>query len=192
MFDTRTSTPKNANLSFGEETHHRKLALRHSGRFDMDKQDITYRTATAADVDDILTIFGEVAPEVPTKVRTQTKELVEGWVAMGASLVALDSDGKVVGYALTRDDGKGGIELVYLGVTGAARGKRVCSGIVARLKEHDMPITASVRDDNQSSMAGRFERLGFKVLEKQPEQTKFRWKPVATQNSSQANGYECG
>ncbi|MEA3026998.1 MAG: hypothetical protein QOF91_2283 [Alphaproteobacteria bacterium] len=33
---------------------------------------------------------------------------------MGASLVALDSDGKVVGYALTRDDGKGGIELVYL------------------------------------------------------------------------------
>jgi len=146
----------------------------------MDEPGITYRTATAADVDDILTIFGEVAPEVPTiGVVEQTKGLVEGWVATGASLVALDSDGKVVGYALAKGDGKDGIELVYLGVTGAARGKRVCSGIVARLKEHDMPITASVRHNNKSSMAGRLERLGFKVLEKQQEQTKFRWQPVS-------------
>ncbi|HEV2630831.1 MAG TPA: hypothetical protein VGV41_19580 [Pseudolabrys sp.] len=145
----------------------------------MDKPGIIYRTATAADVDDILTIFGEVAPEVPTiGVVEQTKGLVEGWVATGASLVALDSDGKIVGYALAQGDGKDGIELVYLGVTGTARGKRVCSGIVARLKEHDMPITASVRHDNQSLMAARFERLGFKTLENQQEQTKYRWKPV--------------
>jgi hypothetical protein len=34
------------------------FASRYSGCFDMDKSGITYRTATAADVDDILTIFG--------------------------------------------------------------------------------------------------------------------------------------
>ena len=142
----------------------------------MNKPDITYRTATAADVDDILTIFAEVAPEVPTVgVVEGTKERVEGWVGTGASSVALDADGKIVGYALAEGDGEDGT-LVYLGVTGAARGKGVCSGIVAGLKEHGMPITAAVRNNNKSSMAERFERLGFEVLEKQQEQTKFRWK----------------
>ena len=146
----------------------------------MDKPDITYRTAIADDVDDILAIFAEVAHEVPTiGVVEGTKELVADWVAKGASSVALDVDGKVVGYALAGGDGKGGISLIYLGVTGAARGKRICSGIVARLKEHGMPITASVRHNNKSSMAARFERLGFEVLEKQQDQTKFRWQPVS-------------
>jgi hypothetical protein len=145
----------------------------------MDKR-ITYRTAVADDVDDILAIFAEVAPEVPTRgVIEGTKELVASWVKTGASLVALDADGKVVGYALAEGDGKEGISLVYLGVTGVARGKRICSGIVALLKEHGMPITASVRHNNKSAMAGRFERPGFEVLETQQDQTKFRWQPVS-------------
>ncbi len=142
----------------------------------MDKPDITYRPANADDVDDILTIFAEVAPEVPTVgVIEGTRGRVEGWVATGDSLVALDANGKVVGYALAYATGEDGIELVYLGVTGAARGKGVCSGIVARLKERGVPITASVRHNNKSSMAERFGRLGFKVLQKQEEQTKFRY-----------------
>lgn len=151
----------------------------------MDEPVITYRTAVAADVDGILTVFGEVAPDVPTigvvegtEERMGTKERVEGWVATGASLVALDAKGKVVGYALAEGDGKDGIELVYLGVTGTARSKGVCSGIVARLKEHGVPITAAVRHDNKSSMAKRFERFEFKVLQKQPDQTKFQWQPA--------------
>jgi hypothetical protein len=145
----------------------------------MDKPEITYRTATAADADDILKVFGEVAPEVPTRVIEGTKELVERLAASGASSVALDADGKVVGYALAGGDGQGGIDLVYLGVTGAARGKGVCSGIVAGLKDHGVPITAAVRHDNKSSMADRFGHLGFKVLKKQDEQTKFRWQPAS-------------
>jgi hypothetical protein len=141
----------------------------------MDKPDITYRTAIADDEDDILTIFAEVADEVPTiGVKEGTKELVARLVASRASLVALDADGKIVGYALAEPDGKG-LSLFYLGVTGAARDKHVCSGIVARMKEHRLPITASVRHNNKSSMAERFEHLGFKVLEKQQDQTKFRW-----------------
>lgn len=145
----------------------------------MDKPEISYRTAVADDVAEILTIFAEVAPEVPTiGVVEGTKGRVEGWVATGASLVALDVDDKIVGYALAEGDGGDGISLVYLGVTGAARGKRICSGIIARLKEHGMPINASVRHNNQGLMAERFERFGFEVLEKQQDQTKYRWKPV--------------
>jgi hypothetical protein len=145
----------------------------------MDKPDFTYRTATAPDVDDILTIFAEVAPEVPTLgVVEGTKERVEGWVGTGASSVALDADGKIVGYALAGGDGNGGIDLVYLGVTATARGKGVCSGTVDGLKEHSVPITAAVRHNNTGLMAERFQHLGFEVLEKQKEQTKFRWKPV--------------
>jgi tagatose-1,6-bisphosphate aldolase len=78
----------------------------------MDKPGITYRIAVADDLEDILTIFAEVAPEVPTVgVVETTKELVADWVASGASLVALDADRKVVGYAIARGDGNGGISL---------------------------------------------------------------------------------
>jgi hypothetical protein len=144
----------------------------------MDKPEITYQTATAADVDDILTIFAEVAPEVPTVgVIEGTKEMVQRLAGSGASSVALDADGKIVGYALAGGDGNGGIDLVYLGVTATARGKGVCSGIVDGLKEHGVPITAAVRHNNKGLMAERFQHLGFEVLEKQEEQTKFRWKP---------------
>lgn len=79
---------------------------------------------------------------------------------------------------------------MYLGVTGTARDKGVCSGIVARLKEHKTPISASVRHDNKGLMAARFERLGFKVHDKQilENQTKFCWEPKATQPRSPARG----
>jgi ribosomal protein S18 acetylase RimI-like enzyme len=145
----------------------------------MDKPEVTYRTAMADDVADILTIFAEVADEVPTiGVIEGTKELVAGLVATGASSVALDENNKIVGYLLAEGDGKGGISLFYLGVTSAARGKRVCSRIVARLKERGVPITASVRHNNKSAMAERFKRLGFDVLQAQEDQTKFRWEPA--------------
>ncbi|MEA3026997.1 MAG: hypothetical protein QOF91_2282, partial [Alphaproteobacteria bacterium] len=56
-----------------EETHHRKLALRHSGRFDMDKQDITYRTATAADVDTSLRSSEKSRPKSQRKLGHKRK-----------------------------------------------------------------------------------------------------------------------
>jgi hypothetical protein len=100
----------------------------------MDKPEITYQTATAADVDDILTIFAEVVPEVPTVgVIEGTKEMVQRLAGSGASSVALDADGKIVGYALAGGDGNGGIDLVYLGVTANILGLRFSKSRRSRL-----------------------------------------------------------
>lgn len=144
----------------------------------MAEQPLTYRVAGSDDVDAILAVFAEAAPEVPTRVIDGTKGLIARLVATGASLVAIDEGGNVVGYALAESDGNGGISLIYLGVAKAARGKRICTTIVSRLKDHGVPISASVRHDNKSSMADRFEHLGFAVIEGLLEgETKFRWEP---------------
>ena len=141
---------------------------------------LTYRLAVAGDEPSILAVFAEVAPEVPTAVRDGTEGLIERLVATGASLVAIDEAGEVVGYALVEGDGTGGISLVYLGVAKAARGGGVCSTIVSQLKKYGVPIMASVRNDNRSSMAERFKHYGFvehpSILD---GESKFHWEPTA-------------
>jgi hypothetical protein len=142
-------------------------------------QPLTYRAAVPDDEGGILGVFGEVAAEVPTAVRPQTEAIIHRFVSSGASLVAIDGDGKVIGYALAESDGNGGISLMYLGVAKAARSKRICSSIISQLKKHGMPITASVRHNNKSSMADRFKHLEFTESEVREEETKFRWEPKA-------------
>jgi ribosomal protein S18 acetylase RimI-like enzyme len=143
-------------------------------------QPLTCRAAIPDDEAGILAVFAEVAPEVPTTVKEGTKELIARLVATEASLVAVDLHGKVVGYALAEGDGKGGISLIYLGVAKAARNNGISKTIISQLKEHGMPITASVRNDNASSMAERFKRFGFVERESVLEgETKYRWEAPA-------------
>jgi len=57
----------------------------------------TYRVAVSGDEAGILTVFEEVAPEVPTAVLPQTEGIVQRLVASGQSQVAVDVDGNIVG-----------------------------------------------------------------------------------------------
>ena len=143
-----------------------------------------YRTAVSGDETDILKVFEEVAPEVPTAVRPGTKALIEELVASGQSRVAVNADGVIIGDALAKPQDANTLSLYYLGVSKAARGQRISSSLVSELKEIGAPIVTDVRHDNKSSMVERFERWGFVkgaegILGQ--DQTKLRWekKPPA-------------
>lgn len=141
----------------------------------------TYRVAVAGDIAGILQVFEEVAPAVPTAVRSQTKGYIEGWVATGESWVATEAGGKIIGYALAEKVADA-ISLVYLGVAEEAQGQHISTTFVEKLKERGEPIVADVQSDNKSSMVERFEHFGFvKIPTVFSGKTKLRWeKPAVT------------
>ena len=141
----------------------------------------TYRVAVPGDQAGILKVFAEVASEVPTAVRPQTEAYIKRFVASGQSWVAIDADGKVVGYALAEPYDRETLSLVYLGVSKAARGQHVSSALVSKLKESGAPILADVQSDNKSSMVERFEHFGFvKIPTVSTNKTKLRWEKPTT------------
>jgi ribosomal protein S18 acetylase RimI-like enzyme len=140
--------------------------------------DTTYRIAVPGDEAGILKVFAEVAPEVPTAVRTQTSGHIEQLVASGQTWVAVDADGKVVGYALAEPHDRETLSLAYLGVSKAARGQHISSALISKLKESGAPIVTDVRTNNSSSMVERFEHFGFEKAAPDvfsPDRTKLRW-----------------
>ncbi|MFK4507081.1 hypothetical protein LPJ38_26820 [Bradyrhizobium daqingense] len=150
------------------------------------RKDYSYRVAKPDDVDGILRVFAEVAPEVPTRVyefakgdHTDTRQSIARWVETGQSWVATDATGTVVGYALAEGNDKA-LSLVYLGVGKAARNQHVCSSLVSKLKEASAAITTDVRSDNKSSMVDIFEHLEFAKGDINQDRTKLHWKRPAT------------
>ncbi|RXT34529.1 GNAT family N-acetyltransferase [Bradyrhizobium betae] len=146
----------------------------------------SYRVAVSGDVDGILNVFAEVAPEVPTRVysdtkgdHTDTKASIEGAVGTGQSWVATDANGTIVGYALANGDDKA-LTLLYLGVSQAARNQHVCSSLVSKLKETSAAINTDVRSNNKSSMVERFEHLEFVKGNINEDRTKLHWQRPAT------------
>lgn len=143
------------------------------------KKQLTYRVADSGDEPGILKIFEEVAPEVPTAVRCGTEALIQELVAPGQSLVAVDADGEVVGYALAKPQDHETLALYYLGVSKAVRNQHASSALVAKLKEIGVPIVSDVQSDNKSSMLERFEHFGFvKIPTVFMGKTKLCWDPV--------------
>jgi ribosomal protein S18 acetylase RimI-like enzyme len=134
----------------------------------------TYRAAAFGDEGGILEVFAEVAPEVPTAVRSETEELIKDLVATGESWVAIDANDKIVGYALASKYNKT-ISLTYLGVSKTARNQHISTALVSKLKESGAPIVTDVRPDNKSSMVERFERFGFVKKPTVFAGTKLRW-----------------
>lgn len=139
---------------------------------------ISYRAAVSGDEAGILEVFAEVAPEVPTAVRDGTEELIERLVSSGQSLVAVDADDNLVGYALAEPQDSETLSLFYVGVSKAARDQRVCSGLISKLKENNAPIVADVQSDNKSAMLERFKHFDFiEIPTVFGGKTKLRWEP---------------
>ena len=145
------------------------------------KKQLAYRVAHSGDEPGILKIFEEVAPEVPTAVRSGTEELIKRYVKSGQSWVAVDADGGIIGYALAEPHDSKTLSLVYLGVSKAERNQRVSSSLISRLQGIGAPIVTDVRSDNKSSMVERFEHFGFvKTPTVFTGKTKLRWETPAT------------
>jgi ribosomal protein S18 acetylase RimI-like enzyme len=147
----------------------------------------SYRLAVPDDEAGILEVFEEVAPEVPTSVLPQTGDLVRRYVGSRQSWVAVDGERRIVGYVLAEPHDSQTLSLVYLGVSNAARGQRVCSTLISKLQAIGAPIITDVRSDNKSEMVKRFEHLGFvRIPAVFSGTTKLRWEPSASKGL--ANG----
>jgi hypothetical protein len=97
-------------------------------------------------------------------------------VKSGQSWVAVDADGRIIGYALAEPHNSKTLSLVYLGVSKAARNQRVCSSLISRLQGIGAPIVTDVQSDNKSSMVEIFEHFGFvKTPTIFTGKTKLRW-----------------
>ena len=122
---------------------------------------IEYRIADGEDETDILAVLEEVATEIPVnldgaerqeKIRIEIRQCQQ----TKKSWVAVDTDGKVIGFALARPDaheGKAAIYLPYVGVSAASRRSGIFSTLVEKLKANGVPLIANVLHDNHSGMA---------------------------------------
>jgi N-acetylglutamate synthase-like GNAT family acetyltransferase len=149
-----------------------------------------YRVATRDDETNILALFKEVAPEIPISLddpEVEAKMITEIVQCRGETWVAVDANGKVIGFALARPDLRAkdtATSLKYIGVGGNSRGLGISSNLVNKLKAKGVPLTANVLSGNQSAMPDRLVRFGFTKVESDDKQTKFRWD---CQNSAQAD-----
>ena len=125
-----------------------------------DEDKIDYRLAGRDDETDILAVLKEVASEVPVRLDGPEREAkIQTEIVQchqnKKSWVAVDADGQVVGFVLTRPDtyeGKAALYIPYSGVSADARGQGIFSTFLEKLKENNIPLMANVLHDNKSGM----------------------------------------
>jgi hypothetical protein len=125
------------------------------------------RSATDEDADGIWTVLLGVASEIPVLLDTSERQeamqgIVEDCCASGDSLVAVDSDGTVVGFVLAKPDRverffhkNQALSLRYIGVSKSSRRQGLFGRLMETSKAKGVPLTASVLHTNQSDMADR-------------------------------------
>lgn len=145
---------------------------------------IDYRLAVEDDEFEILDLYKEVAPEIPVPLenpKTEDAMITEIVQCRNQSWVAVDPNGKVVGFALARLDlheKNSATALKCIGVEESSRGCGISSNLINKLKAKGLPVTASVLHDNKSAMAERLLGAGFTEKESDYEgETKYQWNP---------------
>ena len=148
--------------------------------------EIDFRLAGRDDETDILAVLEEVATEIPVRldgaerqdrIRTEIRQCHQ----TKKSWVAVDTDGKVVGFVLARPDaheGKAAIYMPYTGVSAGSRRRGIFSTLVEKLKANGVPLLASVLHDNGSGMEDIFVKNGFTKMDCNAKQKKFLWLPA--------------
>jgi N-acetylglutamate synthase-like GNAT family acetyltransferase len=145
-----------------------------------------YRKANSNDETDILAVLEEVAPEIPVRLDGQERQekiktIIIECHGSGKSWVAVDVDGKVVGFILARPDvhdDQSAISIRYVGVRADSRRRRIFSTLVEKLKANGVPLTASVLRDNRSSMVDNLVKIGFTKIESDARETRLVWSPA--------------
>jgi hypothetical protein len=143
--------------------------------------ELTLRPAVVNDAAEIHTAMLKLAAEIPLAIETLEQEEalyagVRKILAFGQSWVALDGDA-VAGFALvdSAEVGRhwGENELLNLRYAG---GEGV-EALLAKIRERNVPITATVKDANRSGLAARLENLGFRLSETRVGERHFRSDP---------------
>jgi hypothetical protein len=145
------------------------------------------RAATIDDGADILALMHKVAPEIPVNLDGDEEQkkieiVIFERSASGRSLVAVDSNGAVIGFVVARldfdDEGGGATFLDYVGVSKKLRGQGVFTNMMTQLKARRAPLIAVVLNGNQANMADRLVGAGYVQVEANSKQAKYRWAPA--------------
>jgi len=143
--------------------------------------EVTYRPALIGDAGEIHTLLLAIADDIPLAVKTLEQEealyaAVRKILAFGQSWIALDH-AMIVGVVLvdSAEVGRhwGENELLNLRY---ASGQGL-DGLIGKVLERNVPITASVRDANRSGLASRLEQFGFREAETRVGERRFRREP---------------
>jgi hypothetical protein len=143
--------------------------------------DVAYRPAVVGDASDIHALLLKVAADIPLAVETLEQEealyaAVRKMLAFGQSWVAVDG-GAVVGFVLvdSAEVGRhwGENELLNLRYAGGER----LDGLIGKVLERNVPVTASVRDANRTGLAERLKKFGFREAEARVGEQHFRREP---------------
>ena len=143
--------------------------------------DLTLRPAVVSDAGDIHELLLRHAAQIPLAVETLDQEealyaAIRKILVFGQSWVSLQG-GTIVGAVLVdaAEVGRHWGENELLNLRYAA-GEGL-DALLAKVIERNVPITASVRDANQSGLAARLESLGFHETETRVGERRFRREP---------------
>ena len=150
-----------------------------------------HRIATPDDAREIFSVLAEVAQEIPVSLDTCGRQKaifskVKECASKSESLVAIDDDGRVIGFLLVEPDKRErafynnmALHLPYGGVTASWRQQGVFPALIRQVMNRTVPLTATVKAANLSKMASRLSHLGFQNAGPGsfPDETNFRWQP---------------
>jgi ribosomal protein S18 acetylase RimI-like enzyme len=145
-----------------------------------------YRIATRSDAPGIFAVLKAVADEIPvfldTKERLSALRMLSNHcLSANESVVALGSSDDIVGFILVAPDElerfqleNDALHLHYAGVKKEQRRRGIFRALVAKVVERGAPLTATVKNANQSQMASRLEALGFRLSETRSDERRYR------------------
>lgn len=137
-----------------------------------------YRPATVGDAAEVHAQMLKLAAEMPLAVETLEQEealyaALRKTLGFGESWVAMQGD-RVVGFVLVENIQTGrhwgeneALDLRYAGGGGL-------DGLIGKVLQRNVPITASVKDTNRTGLAETLEKLGFRPAESRRGERQFR------------------
>jgi hypothetical protein len=141
----------------------------------------TYRPAGIDDAANIHALLLRIAGDVPLVVETLEQEealyaAVRKMLALGQSWVAMDGE-TIVGFVLvdSAEVGRHWAENELLNLRYA--GGEMLDGLIGKVLERNVPVTASVRDANRTGLTERLKKFGFREAEARVGEQHFRREP---------------
>lgn len=144
------------------------------------------RPAALDDSGEIHALLLRLAPEIPLLVDTLEREealyaLVRNCARSGASWVAVEAGGRIIGFALAEPNQLGRhyaeqevLDLRYAGVLPECRSRGIFTRLIGEILARLVPVTATLPAQNRSGIAERLHRLGFRQA---GEEHRLRWQP---------------
>lgn len=152
------------------------------------------RVAARGDAAGIFAVLAEVAPEIPLLMDTSERRegvsrIIDKCITTGESWVAKNGRGVVEGFILVEPDemerfqrNNAALHLAYAGVAKTQRKHGIFRAMLQHVMNQNVPLTAMVKFANQSGMAERLKRIGFRQtsVDSSREEYTFFWQPISS------------